>query len=71
MSKLHLTLISFMLALLKKEDEIKEKEHKKKPLLNFSTDIDKVQGWCFNEGIKGNCNESCENFKKEGCELQC
>ncbi|MEG1087727.1 MAG: hypothetical protein RSD79_06635 [Cetobacterium sp.] len=48
----------------------KPKKEIEKEELKFSTDIQDVQDFCFKEGIKGNCNESCSRYKTMKCELE-
>lgn len=50
------------------KQKLEEKELLEKRKLEFSTNIDDVQDFCFSTGISGNCNsEDCERYGSYIC----
>ncbi len=50
------------------KQKLEEKELLEKRKLEFSTNVDDVQDFCFNTGISGNCNsEDCEKYGSYIC----
>ncbi|MGL5718329.1 MAG: hypothetical protein ACRCX2_35320 [Paraclostridium sp.] len=53
-----------------KQNQDSQQESKERPeIVSFSTDIDKVQGECFDNGIMGFCGSECKLYGSSECEL--